>query len=326
MGKPIDAFAAPVANTATLREGTSGAAARADHDHGTGSGGGAVYQHTVNTASAGSTYTIPAVTVADWHLLTLTAHTAFTFPTPTAGQIITVALVQDSTGSWAPSWPSNVRWPNGVAPTIGGSANLVVAVIDFECFDGTYWLGLVRATNFSISTAVTLLSDSFNRADSTTSLGSADTGQAWVVLNGTCGINGNRAYHTTSSSQDYAVVDLGQSDVTISLKIYGDIANGGGITFRAVDVNNLWFVDVDSSGSSLYKVVAGSFTQVATAMGAFTIGDTMSVVLSGTSVIVKRNSTTIHSSTQSQFSTATKHGLRLYGTSARLEDVLVTQP
>lgn len=68
-------------------------------------------------------YTKPTVTIAalavDWSLGTvfnksLVANSTFTFTNPSDGQTIKIRLFQNA--SWAVTWPSGIRWPDGIAP------------------------------------------------------------------------------------------------------------------------------------------------------------------------------------------------------------------
>lgn len=179
---------------------------------------------------------------------------------------------------------------------------------------------------FLNSGPTTVVSDSFNRADSSTSLGSADTGQAWTALVGTWGITSNQAYNPVGGgdNQCTAVVDAGVSDCTV--QVTKPNSHDAGFVFRVVDANNyLMFTEA----GVLYKRVGGGFTSIATcAVGSD--GDVLAAVLSGTSVIVKRNGTQIVSVTESTHQSATKHGLRNYfpsfGASELFDDFTVTVP
>jgi hypothetical protein len=99
----------------------------------------------VNTvAAAGASQTLPDVTTATIHDLTLTAATcALTFPTTAAGKSFTLILRQDSTGGRLVSYPASiVKWPGGSAPTLTTTAS-VLDVLTFVCANGTNWLGSV---------------------------------------------------------------------------------------------------------------------------------------------------------------------------------------
>jgi hypothetical protein len=99
---------------------------------------------TVANTSTAYTVDIAAGTLFD---LTMTGSCTFTFPTATAGRQFTLWLKQDATGSRLATWPSSVRWPSGVAPTLTTTAAMT-DVISFVA-DGTYWLGFVGGLNFT---------------------------------------------------------------------------------------------------------------------------------------------------------------------------------
>ena len=119
------------------------------------------------------------------------------------------------------------------------------------------------AGNVSTGTAITVttlaasvpaITDSFNRADSTTGLGTTDTGQTWEQIGtGILGIIGGTAYRVTSNAS--AVVDFGQADMMVSHKIItlGDYFCGH--LARYVDANNCYALQGSGSGGVLsYKV------------------------------------------------------------------------
>jgi hypothetical protein len=102
----------------------------------------------VNTvASSGATETLPDVTVATIHSVTLTANCTFTFPAAAAGKSFLLVLLQDSTGNRLAIWPGTVQWQNSLAPTLTTTASKKDA-FSFICVDGTNWLGLTVGQNF----------------------------------------------------------------------------------------------------------------------------------------------------------------------------------
>lgn len=105
---------------------------------------------TVNTvATSGSAQTIPdPATGATMNRVTLTANCTFTFPTAAAGKSLSIATVQDGTGSRTATWPAAVHWPGGVAPTLTTAAAKVDR-FTFFCDDGSTWAGFVAGQNFS---------------------------------------------------------------------------------------------------------------------------------------------------------------------------------
>lgn len=104
----------------------------------------ALLQEGVNTvAASGATNTLPDVTVATIHNITLTANCTLTFPTAGAGKSFMVSLKQDATGGRTVTWPSTVvKWPGGTAPTLTTTAN-AIDVVSFLCVDGTNWYGFI---------------------------------------------------------------------------------------------------------------------------------------------------------------------------------------
>lgn len=57
--------------------------------------------------------------------VTLTGNTIFTFTGAVAGQVLYLRIVQDATGSRTVTWPSGIKWPGGVAPTLSTTANKI---------------------------------------------------------------------------------------------------------------------------------------------------------------------------------------------------------
>jgi hypothetical protein len=51
------------------------------------------------------------------------SRTATTFANPPGGTRIVIEVVQDGTGSRIVTWPSNVSWAAGTAPTLSTAAN-----------------------------------------------------------------------------------------------------------------------------------------------------------------------------------------------------------
>lgn len=91
-------------------------------------------------ATSGTAQTIPSPASKSISNITLTGNCALTFPTPVAGQSLTVCLKQDATGSRTVTWGSSVIWPGGTAPTLTTTA-LAQDIFTFVCLDGTNWMG-----------------------------------------------------------------------------------------------------------------------------------------------------------------------------------------
>lgn len=105
-------------------------------------------RETIVTANTSTAYTINLANGTLFNL-TLTGNCTFTFPAATSGKQFTVLLKQDGTGSRVSTWPSSVRWADGVEPAFTAAANRT-DVVSFIA-DGTYWLGFMGGVNFNRS-------------------------------------------------------------------------------------------------------------------------------------------------------------------------------
>lgn len=71
---------------------------------------------------------------------TLTGNCTFTFsPEPSGPCNLVLKLVQDATGSRTVTWPADVKWPGGTAPTLTTAANSI-DIVSFY-YDGTDFYG-----------------------------------------------------------------------------------------------------------------------------------------------------------------------------------------
>jgi hypothetical protein len=95
----------------------------------------------------------------------------------------------------------------------------------------------ITAAAYGFASAVKLLiTDTFTRSSGST-LGSADTGQAWTAIAGTWLTNGTQGYtNTAGSSYPVATVESGVVDVTLSVSS----STGTGVAFWVTDANNWW--------------------------------------------------------------------------------------
>jgi hypothetical protein len=105
------------------------------------------YKEGVVTANTGTAYTISTAT-GTLQILTLTGNCTFTFPTATTGESFTLFLRQDGTGGRTVTWPANVRWPGGTAPTITSTASRQDKYI-FTA-DGTNFYGSNAGQNYTV--------------------------------------------------------------------------------------------------------------------------------------------------------------------------------
>lgn len=176
-----------------------------------------------------------------------------------------------------------------------------------------------------------LVSDTFNRADSSTGLGTSSSGHAWSALHATLGISANKAYSPGTLDRG-GVLSTTQANVTVE----ADVTLSGtrayvGLVGRALDTSNqlLVILDVTSTRNfcTLAKYDAGVFTELTFANTTLTLGSTyrlvlrmdggaISVLIGGTTVL----SFTLSSADQTKFGAYTKHGLYLYSGTSSFDD------
>lgn len=111
-----------------------------------------------------------------------------------------------------------------------------------------------------------LLYDSFTRADSAVTAGSAETGQAYTTFGGvTAGINSNRLYFVAlpGGTPFGITADVGFADIVAELT-YDVYQMDSGIVLRLVDASNFVWVVYDTDRWYLQKYVAGVANTIAT--------------------------------------------------------------
>ncbi len=172
------------------------------------------------------------------------------------------------------------------------------------------------------------ITDSFNRADSTTTLGNADTGQAWTSAIGVHGISSNQAYRVTAvSNEGTALLETGITDMIVKGTPISGVTNRFvGLIGRADDASNFYVVFTDANTlSALYKKVSGSFIQLGTNFGA--ISGVMELRCQGSTISVYDDGVLVVSETDTSLTTGTKAGFRISGASStpRLDDFSVEQ-
>lgn len=176
---------------------------------------------------------------------------------------------------------------------------------------------------------MTTIVDTFNRADSTTTLGTTSDGNAtWTAQIATWGISSNQAYTPTIVGGTGLATVPGQADGTVQVTVAANTTNGVGLAFRCSDASNYWIVirQATSSFGGLWKLVGGSLTHVATFNPA--VGDVVSVDFSGSSITPKVNGSAVSGApfTDSFNQTATLCGLYTEHNANRLDDFSFTPP
>lgn len=152
-------------------------------------------------------------------------------------------------------------------------------------FNATGWFG---PSGWARSAAAAL-TDGFNRPDSATSLGTADSGQIYEPQGGSVwGIAAGKAY-TTSATSVTVLAETGLNNGEFTGKItFGAGGTLPGLVFRALDNNNRLGIFLDTAANSfqLWKADAGSSTTLASSSQTLDpdIAYTVLVVANGTSI------------------------------------------
>lgn len=269
-----------------------------------------------------------------------------------AATILQMAAVESGSQAAITSFPGNVKTSANVALTLATPASG-----SFFCINGTY------ATNTSVlfyydskdglksgacsgavidgstvgegtSTPVTptipepvvVVSDNFNRSNSTSTIGSTQTGQTWRTRNsfrtgtpqGQWGISSNRAYSVTATDNDFTVVDAGIVDAEVSVRMYGgSSAHFPGIIARgdmSTGSGNFYLIEVGGGRILLAKDVDLALS----AENVFSEGDLLTArsktVTGGVQFTVLVNNTVVleHTDTTANRPAGTYYGMR-YG-------------
>ena len=121
------------------------------------------------------------------------------------------------------------------------------------------------------------VSDSFNRGNSTTTMGTADTGQAWGYFVGTWGISSNRAYCVSDANARGARISTGLLNAKVQCGMYGEINSlvtnrVPNLIFHYGDSNNFLYARVFNGNAELYKYDGGAASLLASAVQAMADG------------------------------------------------------
>lgn len=176
-----------------------------------------------------------------------------------------------------------------------------------------------------------IVSDSFDRADSATTLGNADTGQAWTALAGVFGIARNQARCVSGTVNLAATVDSGLADCVITWDVpvvHKVTSSATRLVFRASDASNmLWLASrwPISFKWGIVKLEGGTATALDYCDIVANDNDTVKITLNGSSVKVSVNGTQYLDTTITFNASATKHGIGSVGggTISRYDNFLV---
>lgn len=209
-------------------------------------------------------------------------------------------ILTDRTATWSSS--------NTSVATVSGTG-LVTGTGAGSCTISATVDGVTGQTSATV-TPISVL-DSFDRANNSSSLGTADSGQAWVALAGTWGILSNQAYLVSSTGNDMAYIDAGLSDCTVTAVIQGDVDAHWRIAARIIDVLNALVLTVTATSLTIFRVTAGGGSAIANATGlTVTVGDRLGIDCRGSDISIVQNGNTLVTASETQGQLSTKHGLQ----------------
>lgn len=158
--------------------------------------------------------------------------------------------------------------------------------------------------------------DEFNRADSTSQLGTG-----WTAHSGTWGITGNQAYASAGAGDNVATRPTKSGQRGYVQATFTPGVGGSGLVCRAQnDQNYILLHMANPSGKKLefYKRVAGAYTLIA--QTAYAYVDATAYVLrlefDGSSLTGKVNGATVLTASDGALLTNARAGLRVFGATA----------
>lgn len=168
-----------------------------------------------------------------------------------------------------------------------------------------------------------LVSDTFQRTNSTVGLGNADTGQTWVVA-GNYGIISNQAY-MSSGSLATAYISSGYSDCAITVKetAAGESGRFSGLIIRHTNSSNYIRAVFQDNGLFLQRIQAGETTSIGFKTVTRSANLILRAVIKGDSIQIFMNGELQISATESFNSTAQNHGLITAALNARYDNFIV---
>ena len=169
--------------------------------------------------------------------------------------------------------------------------------------------------SITLTFAGNTVTDSFDRANNASSLGTADSGQVWSSLVGTWGISSNKAVVSNVASWGHAVLESGIADAVVQATLSPtDAAQTfiSGLALRIQDATNgLAFRIRPQFGlASLIRLVNGSESTIRSVSYTRSASSVLRVNCTGTTIDCYVDDVlVIHATNVTDFPTATKHGL-----------------
>ena len=172
----------------------------------------------------------------------------------------------------------------------------------------------------ALGVAPFLVGDTFNRADSAVSAGSASSGQAYTVWAGTPGVASRSGYAASNNNTKAVITAAADGIFSAEASVVGAQF---WLVFRGSDTNNHWrFGATTGGGVELQKIVAGSVTiLISTGAGVLNDGDRISVRCEGNAIRAFVNGWEVGSVSDSFNASATNVGWQLTTNVARIKNL-----
>lgn len=230
-------------------------------------------------------------------------------------------IIADASTGWD---KATMLGPDGQHPNDVGQVHITAAIT--SALRGVR----LREGQNVVTPAPAVRYDSFNRSDLITGLGKDLHGRSYSTVGGVkYGITGGRAYRASSGSvrESAATVDTGKRMVDISLTMTTISSKGSGPVWRLSSAKDYFVVDVHGSGkgnAKVYKRVNGRFIQIGKALDReVKPGSTVRVRADGAKIKVYVGGSVAYSSADSFNGSATRGGIRITDTRARLDDLVI---
>jgi lysophospholipase L1-like esterase len=214
--------------------------------------------------------------------------------------------------------------PDGQHPNDVGQAHITEAIT--SALSGVRF----REGQNVLTPAPAVRYDSFNRPDMITGLGKDLHGRSYSTVGGVkYGISAGRAYRASSGAvrESAATVDTKKAAVDISLTMTAISSKGAGPVWRLSSAKDYFVLDVHGSGkgnAKVYKRVNGRFIQIGKALSReVKPGSTVRVRADGAKIKVYVDGPAVYSSADSFNGSATRSGVRITDTRARLDDLVI---
>lgn len=170
-----------------------------------------------------------------------------------------------------------------------------------------------------------IVKDAFNRANSTTTLGTTETGQVWQSygVSNVWGIQSNAAYPVTYVWDQPIYVDAGVSDnVALQIRI-NTFHSQQQIMWRIMDGNENYFI---IQGNSVNSSVGGGYNNLGTISPGLVSGDVIRIEITGEKHVILVNNVPRLTFYNSLFISGTKFGFSTNSATSRFDDFLIEKP